>query len=80
MSNKGTVHSFQMDELYVEALVELLLFASSTAATLAKHEHSAGRGGDNVVKLTRMVNDANDILQLFKTSIDIGEPASNVLN
>jgi hypothetical protein len=80
MSNKNTIHSFQMDELYIEALVELLLFASSTAATLAKHEHSNGKNSENLVKLNRMVSDANDILQLFKTSIDIGEPASNILN
>ena len=79
-TNKKDVHSFTLDALYIEALVEILVFAAQTASFLAHKEQDAGRAGKELVKLTRLVNDSRDIIQLFKASIDIGEPESNSLN
>jgi len=80
MLDKKGIHNFQMDELYIEALVEILVFAAQTAAYLAHKEVSAGRGGKDLVRLARLANDSNDIMKFLKESIDIGEPVSDTIN
>lgn len=74
------IHSFQMDEVYIEALVEILVFAAQTATYLAHKEHAAGRAGKDLIRLARLVNDSNDIIKFFKESVEIGEPDSDTIN
>ena len=69
-----------MDELYIEALVEILVFAGQTAAFLAHKEAAAGRAGKDLTRLARLANDSNDILKYLKESLDIGEPSSDAIN
>jgi hypothetical protein len=78
--NKKGIHNFQMDELYIEALVEILVFSSQIAAYLALKEHEAGRAGKDLIRYARIVNDSNDIIKFFKESIEIGEPTSDTIN
>jgi len=78
--DKKGFHNFQMDDLYVEALVEILVFAAQTAAYLAHKEVTAGRAGKDLIKLARLANDSNDIIKFLKETIDIGEPDSDSIN
>jgi hypothetical protein len=78
--DKRGIHNLQMDELYIEALVEILVFAAQTAAYLAHKEVAAGRAGKDLIKLSRLANDSNDIIKFLKESIEIGEPTSNSIN
>ena len=81
MSNdKKGVHTFQLDELYLEALVDILVFAAQTAAYLAHKEHEAGRAGKDLIRYARLANDSNDIIKFFKESVDIGEPENDSIN
>jgi hypothetical protein len=77
MSDKNPIHTLQLDELYVEALVEILVFAAQTAAYLASKEAVSGRAGKDLIKLARIANDSKDLIQLLKESIGIGEPDSS---
>ena len=79
-NDKKGIHNFQMDELYLEALTEILVFAAQTAAFLAHKEHAAGRAGKDLVRLSRIVNDSNDIIKFFKESIEIGEPENSEIH
>jgi hypothetical protein len=78
--DKKGVHNFQMDELYIEALMDILVFAAQTAAYMAHKEVAAGRAGKDLIKLARLANDSNDIIKYFKESIEIGEPTSDLIN
>ncbi len=81
MSNdKYGIHNFQMDESYIEALIDILVFAGQTAAYLAHQEVSAGRAGKDLVRLARIANDANDLIKFVKEVVDIGEPDSDMIN
>lgn len=79
MFRKG-VHSFQFDEIEIEALIEILAFAGQTAAYLAHHEAKDGKAGKQLVRLARLANDSNDILKYIKDSLDIGEPDPDSVN
>jgi hypothetical protein len=78
--SKKDVHSIQLDELYIEALVDILVFTGQTAAFLANEEVTAGRAGKNLLKLARLANDSKDILVYLKESIGIGEPSLDMIN
>ncbi len=67
-----------MDEVYLEALVEVLLFAGNTAALLAHRELWVGRAGKGLKHLARIANDSNELLRFIKESTKAGEPASDV--
>ena len=70
------IYNIQLDDISVEALTELLIFAGNTAALFANTEMSKGRAGNNVVNLARLANDANDLLLYLKETTKMGEPIS----
>jgi len=78
--NKKGFHNFQMDALYIEALMEILVFAAQTAAYMAHKEVADGRTGKDLIKLARLTNDSNEIIRYFKESIEIGKPTSDLIN
>ena len=78
--DKKGIHNFQMDDLYVEALVQILVFTAQTAAYLAHKEHAAGRAGKELTKLVQLVSDSNELIKLFKESVEIGEPTTDAIN
>jgi len=74
--DKSPIRNFQMDELEIEALVDILVFTAQTAAYLAHQEMAAGRAGKDLTRLARLANDSSDIIKYFKESVEIGEPAN----
>lgn len=77
---KNGVHNLQLDDLDIEALIDILVFAGQTAAYLANKEISEGRNDKGTVRLTRLAYDSKDLLKYLRDSLNIGEPSSDSLN
>lgn len=71
-----------LNELEITALLEVLQLAKSTASILAKTEME--RGGSQATrhsaKMTRIAQDANELMWIVSTSARIGEPESEEIN
>jgi len=76
--NKGV--SVKFDELYIEALLDILVFASQTAAFLAHREAADGKAGKDMIRFSRIANDSNDIVKYLKDVLEIGEPNPDSIN
>jgi hypothetical protein len=77
---KDGIHNLKLDEIDMEALLDILRFAGETAAFLAHREASSGRAGKELIRLARLANDSNDFLKYISDSLEIGEPDANSLN
>lgn len=77
---KDGIHNLKLDEIDMEALMEILVFAGQTAAFLANREAADGRAGKDLIRLTRLANDSNDFIKYIKNSLEIGEPDPSSIN
>ena len=72
--------SIKLDELYIEALLDILAFASQTASFLAHREATDGKAGKDMIRFARIANDSNDIVKYLKNVLEIGEPNPDSVN
>jgi len=72
--------SIKFDELYIEALLDILVFASQTASFLAHREATNGKAGKDMIRFARIANDSNDIVKFLKNALEIGEPDLDSIN
>jgi len=76
---KGPI-SIKLDDLDMEALLEILVFAKQAASFLAQNEKTAGRTGKELTRLTRITADSQDFITFLTAHIQIGEPSHDSLN
>jgi hypothetical protein len=71
------IFTIQFGDLEVDALIEVLKFANTTATMLAQQELTKGGTIKGAALMNRIASDSKELMRIVSLSVDIGEPETN---